>query len=385
MQSAKRKFPVWALILIDIFLLAICLSVFCYFHHIRDIWGSIIVDESAPEITEPPLMVITRPPRPSQVTVTTTTPDIDPTPDNDPPSDPDISTPDPKPVTTEKVPEVTVPPLDTSGDFGYLHAEKFAQGDEIIRTEEDGVKIYQSHDVYIEMKEVVTQLEQATKQGGAIKTTTVRYCLEDIYVRNIDNLFTSYSSGNKSFNSLLEGTNSIVAISGDVFNLSTEFKPIVIRNGNVIRKADSIKLDICALYWDGTMETITPSEYSWDKLLAKAPYQVWSFGPELLNDDGSPKSIASHSLWEPHPRSAIGYVEPGHYVLLVVDGQRGSNGTGTGINLDALAKILSEAGCKQAYNLDGGTSVYGYYDGEMTVYFDKYRKISDIICIGEIG
>ncbi len=385
MQSAKKKLPVWALILIDIFLLAICLSVFCYFHHIRDIWGSFIEDESAPEITEPPLMVITRPPRPSQVTVTTTTPDIDPTPDDTPPSNPDVSTPNPKPVTTEKVPEITEPPLDTSGDFGYLHAEKFAQSDEIIRTEEDGVKIYQSHDVYVEMQEVVTQLEQATKIGGTVKTTTVRYCLADIYVRNIDNLFTSYSSGNKSFNSLLEGTNSILAISGDVFNLSTEFKPIVIRNGNVIRKADSIKLDICALYWDGTMETITPAKYSWDELLAKAPYQVWSFGPELLNDDGSPKSNASHSLWGAHPRSAIGYVEPGHYVLLVVDGQRGSNGTGAGINLDELAKILSEAGCKQAYNLDGGTSVYGYYDGEMTVCFDKYRKISDIICIGEIG
>lgn len=376
MQSTKKKWPIRALVLMDVLLLAVCLSVFCYFHHIRDIWGS-FVDEDAPEITQPPLMVVTRPP---QVTVTTNatlpTPDDPPAPDQDPDVDPE-----PEVTTTEKIPEVTAPVLDTSGDFGYLHAEKFAQGDEIIH----GDGFYQSHDVYIEIDEVVTRLDQATNAGGTVKTTTVRYILADIYVRNIDNLFTSYSSGNKSFNSLLEGTNAVVAISGDVFNLSTEFKPVVIRNGNVIRKSDSIKLDICALYWDGTMETITPSEYNWNKLLEKAPYQVWSFGPELLNDDGTPKTDIASSLWGAHPRSAIGYVEPGHYVLLVVDGQRGSNGTGAGINLDELAKLLSDAGCKQAYNLDGGTSVYGYHDGKMTVCFDKYRKISDIICIGEIG
>ena len=383
MQSTKKKWPVWALVLVDVLLLAVFLSVFCYFHHIRDIWGS-FVDEDAPEVTEPPLMVVTRPTRPPQVTVTTTailpTPDVRPDPDQDPDTEPKPGA-DPEVTTTEKIPEVTEPVLDTSGDFGYLHADKFAQGDEIIH----GDGFYQSHDVYIEMKEVVTQLEQATKLGGTVKTTTVRYILSDVYVRNIDNLFTSYSAGNKSFNSLLEGTNAIMAISGDVFNLSTEFKPIVIRNGNVIRKADSIKLEICALYWDGTMETITPSEYNWDRLLAKAPYQVWSFGPALLNDDGTPRTDLASSLWGAHPRSVIGYVEPGHYVLLVVDGQRGSNGIGAGLNFDELAKLMSEAGCKQAYNLDGGTSVYGYHDGKMTVCFDKYRKISDIICIGEIG
>ena len=379
MRSAHKKMPVWKLILIDLLLLAICLSSFCYFHHIKDIWGSEIVDENAPEVTEPPLMVVTRPPRTNRPTLPSTTlptPDTNPLPGTDETGDV---------TTTEKIPEITEPPLDTSGDFGYLHAEKFAQTVGEVGRGEEGVKFYQSHDVYVEMHEVITTLEQASKRGGSKKKTTVRYCLADIYVRNIENLFTSYSSGNKSFNSLLEGTNSVLAISGDVFNLATASKPVVIRNGNVIRKSNSIKNDICVMYWDGTMETISPDEYNWEELLAKAPYQVWSFGPELLNDDGTAKTNISSSVWTLNPRAAIGYVEPGHYVLVVVDGQRGTNGTGSGMNMDELAKLLSDAGCKQAYNLDGGTSVYGYYDGKMTVYFDKYRKISDIICVGEIG
>lgn len=53
------------------------------------------------------------------------------------------------------------------------------------------------------------------------------------------------------------------------------------------------------------------------------------------------------------------------------------------MNIEEMAKVLSNAGCKQAYNLDGGASVYGYFDGQMLVSFSGERVISDIICIGE--
>ena len=80
-------------------------------------------------------------------------------------------------------------------------------------------------------------------------------------------------------------------------------------------------------------------------------------------------------------------MEPGHYVLLAVHGNRDENSAncGEGLNLSEVARVLSEAGCKQGYNLDGGASVYGYYNGEMLVEFSKKRSISDILCVGEIG
>lgn len=350
------------------------MSFFCYFHHIRDIWGI----GADPNVTEPPEMVITRPPR---VTVSDST--TLPTPITDP--TPEVTTDGSSPVTTEKIPEVTEPPLDTSGDFGARFAKLFAQGKGEVNRGED---YYQSHDVYIKVTEVVTQLEQYAKKDSTQKSnTTVRYCLADVYVRNIDNLFTSYSVGkNKPFQNLLSGTNALLAINGDVFNSGASSKEIIIRNGNVIRKKSYITSDICVLYWDGTMETITPDEFDWDELVAKAPYQVWSFGPELLNDDGSAKTKINSTVWRLNPRAAIGYVEPGHYVLLVVDGNRDdTNDGGDGINMDELAKLLSEAGCKQAYNLDGGASVYGYFDGDILVSFEGERSISDIICVGEVG
>ena len=53
--------------------------------------------------------------------------------------------------------------------------------------------------------------------------------------------------------------------------------------------------------------------------------------------------------------------------------------------MDELAKVMAGEGCLQAYNLDGGASVYCYYQGEYLISFTKNRKISDMICVGEIS
>lgn len=388
MNKAKKTLtPVWALVVIDLLIFAIFLSTFCYFHHIRDIWGEVAVGDE-PVVTEPPVMVITKPPR------TTTIPSVS-TPDPEKPVDPDQTTDpeqtadpdkpvDPQQTTAPEKPVEPEPLPEDQGDFGALYPGVFAAEGEV----NQGDGYYQSHDISITVTEVDTTLEQyPTKSSTKKSKTHVRYYLADIYVRNIDNLFTSYSAGkNQSFSNLLNGTGAIFALSGDVFNSGAASKEVIIRNGNVIRYKDYISSDICVLYWDGTMETITPEEYDWNKILAKAPYQAWSFGPGLLNDDGSVISNIKSNVWRLNPRSAIGYVAPGHYVLLAVHGARDDNyaETGDGLNLSEMARILSEAGCKQAYNLDGGASVYGYYDGEMLVEFSGKRKISDIICIGEV-
>lgn len=381
MKNAKQTLtPVWAVVLIDLLILAVLLSTFCYYHHIRDIWGEVAVGD-APVTTQPPVMVITKPEKPvTTPPVTTTQKPIDP----DQTVDPDQTT-DPQPPVEPEPPVKTEPAPDLSGDFGYLHADKFAPKGEVNK----GEGYYQSHDLAITVTEVDTVIEQYRAKSSTTKSMTrVRYFLADIYVRNIENLFTSYnSSKNVSFDDLLSGSNAMLALSGDVFNSGKSSKEVIVRNGNVIRYKDRITSDICVLYWDGTMETITPEEYDWNKIVAKAPYQVWSFGPELLGDDGAVIDTKKSTVWRVNPRAAIGYVEPGHYVLLAVHGNRDENSTncGEGMNLSEVARVLSEAGCKQGYNLDGGASVYSYYDGEMLVEFSGQRKISDIICVGEIG
>lgn len=363
-QTAKRPMAVWAMILIDLVVLVAFLATFCYYHHIQSIWG-VVVD---PEETQPPLMVFTQPP------ASTTVPG------------PSVNTTQPPTTGDEPLPPETTGPIwDMSGDFGGKFYDKFSLGDEIVQ--EDGY--YRSHDLCIEITKVDKTLKQKTSKKYSAKDTHVIYYVAHIYVRNIKNLFSCYQVGkNNAPTTLMQGTGTVFAINGDVFNSGAGSKEVIIRNGNVIRYKEYISSDICVLYWDGTMETIEPSEFNWDKMAAKSPYQVWSFGPELLHDDGTAKTNIDTAVWTVNPRSAIGYVEPGHYVMVSVDGTRDGKTTGgTGLNMDELAKVMSDAGCKQAYNLDGGASVYCYYNyfSDYVVSFSGNRKISDMICVGEIG
>lgn len=374
-KTANKLTPIWVLIAVDVLALAALLLGFAYFHHVREMWG---IDLGNPEgTTSEPIMIFTKPTTPTSTTTSTPTTTVTTPPDQTTSDDPANTTVVTDPVT----PPVTEPVYDTSGQFGASFPEVFAQGDEV----EIGEDYYRSHDIYLKLTSFDGTIKQKSSRGSTKTVNTeVKYYMADIYVRNVENLFTTISNKATAMENLLAVENPLFAVSGDYYSTGTATKEVIVRNGEVIRYKDYISRDICVLYWDGTMETITPAEYDWDKIAAKGPYQIWSFGPELLNNDGSAKVDIQSDVWGFNPRSAIGYVEPGHYVLIAVHGTRKNTSEGKGVNLDTLAQILSDAGCKQAYNFDGGQSVHGYYNGDMIVEFDPRRNIVDIICIGEV-
>lgn len=217
-----------------------------------------------PDETQAPVMVITKPPcvtDPSGQTGPTSS-------DPNAPNDPD------NPAGSGDDPVIVQP----SDDFGSAFEGIFAKGEDEVNR---GENYYQSHDVCIKVSEVNTTLQQIPKKGATkYETTRVRYYLADVYVRNVENLFTAYSVGkNVPFDSLLSGTDAIFALNGNVFNSGSASKEIIVRNGNVIRCQDYISSDICVLYWDGTMETVTPAEFDWDKIVAKAPIRYGASVP----------------------------------------------------------------------------------------------------------
>jgi hypothetical protein len=59
------------------------------------------------------------------------------------------------------------------------------------------------------------------------------------------------------------------------------------------------------------------------------------------------------SIPDVHPRSAIGITPDQETILLVVDGRQGES---SGVDLEALARILFDLGAVEAMNLDGGGS-----------------------------
>jgi exopolysaccharide biosynthesis protein len=215
----------------------------------------------------------------------------------------------------------------------------------------------------------------------------ITYYVSDIYVTNVKYLKTAFATGEYGKNlreeipAMATENNAILAINGDYYgNNETS---VVIRNG-VLYRSTSNDADICVLFTDGTMKTYLPDEFDADDLIDQGAWQAWTFGPSLLDGNGNILSSFNTTdyIYSEHPRTSIGYVEPGHYVFVVVDGR--NPGYSKGASLNELAQIMVDAGCKTAFNLDGGGSSAMVYDGEyITNPSNGDRAISDIIYLGE--
>lgn len=75
----------------------------------------------------------------------------------------------------------------------------------------------------------------------------------------------------------------------------------------------------------------------------------------VLTDFSSEKTIRSF-IYKKHARTAIGILSNGHFVLVSVDGSKRFFFGNLGITIPDLANFMSDIGCKDALNLDGGGS-----------------------------
>ena len=174
----------------------------------------------------------------------------------------------------------------------------------------------------------------------------------------------------------------ILAINGDFYGARE--RGYVIRNGVLYRDTPS-NADVLCIYTDGRMEIVDPQEKSAQELLDNGAWQVFSFGPGLLEDgeilvdtnDEVGMAMASN------PRTAIGMIEPNHYIFVVSDGRTSDN---EGLSLYELADFMKNLGVATAYNLDGGGSSTMVYQGEIintpsSGRHSRERSVSDIVYI----
>ena len=249
-------------------------------------------------------------------------------------------------------------------------AEKFADRftDSVTVTENS----YTSPDISITVNEVNEE--------------NLTYYVADIYVRNIDCFQTAlagdtYGSGFRdSIENMAVLNNALLAVNGDYYGNTTE--GVVIRNG-VIYRANPTDCDVCVLYYDGSMKVMPGSSFSVEEAVEDGAWQAWTFGPALLDAGGNPiTAFASTSrITNANPRTAIGYYEPGHYCLVVVDGR----GESSGISLPRLSRLFDTLGCNAAYNLDGGNSSIMVWGNEVINNpSGGGRESSDALLIAEV-
>ena len=268
-----------------------------------------------------------------------------------------------------RTPEPVQAPVSTPepvGSFRGKFADRFTSGD-VVRTD----NTYQSANLNI------------TLTSGFSDELNSAWYIADIYVADISCLITTfrgddYGHGYNTWpQTAARDTQSIVTINGDYYVLRDG--GIVIRNGTLYRDGLNT-LDVCVLYWDGTVKTFSADEFNAQNEMNNGAYQCWNFGPTLLDENSQAiTDFESFADRNRHPRSCFGYYEPGHYCFVAVDGR---NGTSKGAPIEDMAVFMQQLGCKQAYNLDGGQT--SMLCAGTTVLNDPYkggRRCSDYICI----
>ena len=227
----------------------------------------------------------------------------------------------------------------------------------------------------------VTVTEETLDNGN------ITYYLADIYMRDITCFQTAlaggtYGSGYRdSITDMALLSDALLAVNGDYYGNTRE--GVVIRNG-VIYRANQTDCDVCVLYYDGSMRVMSGSAFSLEEAIADGAWQAWTFGPALLDTDGSVLTAFSSTnrIISANPRTAIGYYEPGHYCLVVVDGR----GDSDGMTLPELSELFYSLGCTAAYNLDGGnSSIMVWQDAVINDPSGGGRESSDALVITEVN
>ena len=274
-------------------------------------------------------------------------------------------TPQPTPEPTAAPTPEPTPQRVYSGVWGEKFADKFTEG-EVVQTENS----YRSANVNVTLTRV--------EENGVI------YFVADVYISDLEYLRCGfgngkYNGGFQFISDISKDVGAIVAITGDHY--AGRSMGIVLRNGVAYR--NTRMRDVCVLYRDGRMETIDNRDLDLDALYEADPWQVWGFGPGLLDGEGHAKERFNTDVYPANPRTAIGYVEPGHYYLVEVEGARAAARSGSrGMDMRQLAELFEGLGCVSAYNLDGGHSAAITWMGEL-VSTDYGRSLPDIIYIAD--
>ena len=175
----------------------------------------------------------------------------------------------------------------------------------------------------------------------------------------------------------------VIAVNGDYLDyVEADPKGIIIRNGETYVKQDAV--DTLAFYPDGTMRIIRPGETDADELLEDGVQNSFSFGPTLINNGVIEPDLEDLRLASKKPRTAVGMIEPYHYLLIVVDGRQSKYSKG--MTYPELADLFASYDCEVAYNLDGGASATMCFMGEHISQYEGsltgQRSVPDSLMFG---
>lgn len=216
--------------------------------------------------------------------------------------------------------------------------------------------------------------------------------IADVQVSSVEYLQSAFAENSYGRNisehtsTIASNHNAILAINGDYYGFRNN--GFVLRNGVLYRStAQSDGTEDLVIYSDGSFAVVDESSTDAEELLNDGAVQIYSFGPSLIVEGeltvDTNSEVSSRSM-NSNPRTAIGMIDPQHYIFVVSDGRTSAS---AGLSLYELATIMQDYGCTVAYNLDGGGSSTMIFNGEVvnnptSGHGIGERAVSDIIYIG---
>lgn len=224
----------------------------------------------------------------------------------------------------------------------------------------------------------------------------LRFFVAHVFVDDPSQLRTAFAGeqysdrGAEATGEIAARHNAVIAVNGDYYNYNDK-TGLVIRNGELFRDLKSGGRDVLLFGADGALTPVYKDAYEpghGEEYLADGIQQSWTFGPALV-DGGQAVPIPEKYAFSTYddirePRTGLGFVEEGHYVLLVADGRR-KDWSDKGMNLSEMQAVMLQEGCQVAYNLDGGGSATLYLNGEVVnrASGSRQRDVSDIVYFTE--
>lgn len=276
----------------------------------------------------------------------------------------------------------TDPDTDPDPDFDPDFDSDDEPGSPVYFTDETVITetTYSDPDIYVSIETIRLAEYETTAYIADVRVSSLRYLktafANDRYGYNLGE-YTSVIAQRKG---------AILAINGD--NYGSRRTGYVIRNGVVYQTSPSGSRDLLAINVNGDFLACKHADVTARELEEMLTWQAFSFGPILINDGSiviSETAEVSQSDPDGNPRTAIGMIEPLHYVFVVSDGRSTES---PGLSLYQLARLMLDYGVIVGYNLDGGGSSSMVFNGRIVNKPTadgrtfRERRVTDIVYIG---
>ena len=251
---------------------------------------------------------------------------------------------------------------DGEGDWPLLNAEGFLDsGEYVLENAEDGIWRYCSETLKIE---ILRKTETAP--------TRLIWYEAEVWSRK-ETFGTITNEPGKHFTAaawphkVAAKNGAVLAINGDYASNrwnnmhypKERYKVgILLRDGEIVssetKKSGNTSfpnLDTLAIYPDGRMEVHESRELTAEEYQERGAVDVLAFGPWLIRDGETNPNLDRFATSVPNPRTALGMIEQGHFLAVMVEGRTKQS---KGCTLVRLAEIMRNRGCELALNMDGG-------------------------------